>query len=287
MTAIDVEPIASVDRYAVMGHPIAHSRSPFVHAAFAKQTGERLRYDAICVEPGTFATAVAEFQAGGGRGLNVTLPFKEEAFALADAPSARAVEAGAANTLGFDDDAGRWADNTDGVGLIRDLEGNHGIDLAGSRVLLLGAGGAARAVVTSLLAARPQRLVIANRTHSRALEIARRFAHAGPLEAMALEALAGHRFDVLINATSASLQGQVPEIPSSALADRACCYDMMYAAAPTAFMQWSREAGAAAYVDGLGMLVEQAAESFFLWRGVRPDTAPVIDALRECLAGSR
>jgi len=266
-----------------MGHPIAHSRSPFVHATFATQTGEPIRYDAICVEPGTFAEAVAEFETSGGRGLNITLPFKEQAFALADAPSARVIEAGAANTLGFDADGHCWADNTDGVGLIRDLRDNHGVVLEGRRLLLVGAGGAARGVVTSLLDAEPQCLVIANRTHSRALEIASRFAGAGPISAVAPEAVAGQSFDVLINATSASLQNEVPGIPASAVARGACCYDMMYAAEPTAFMQWARKAGAGACVDGLGMLVEQAAESFYLWRGVRPRTAPVIAAVRERL----
>lgn len=276
-----------MDRYAVMGYPIAHSRSPFVHAAFADQTGERLDYQAICVEPGTFAEAVAEFQAGGGRGLNVTLPFKEEAFALADAPSERAVDAGAANTLGFEGDGRRWADNTDGVGLTRDLRDNHGVALDARRVLLVGAGGAARGVITALLAAGPQCLVIANRTHARAVELARRFADVGPVVATAFEAIGERDFDVLINATSASLHHQVPDIPLSAVANGACCYDMMYAAQPTVFMVWARAAGAGVCVDGLGMLVEQAAESFYLWRGVRPRTRPVIEALRRQLAQSR
>jgi shikimate dehydrogenase len=267
-----------------MGHPIAHSRSPFIHAAFAAQTGERLRYEAICVEPGTFAEAVAAFQDAGGRGLNVTLPFKEEAFAIADIASERARLAGAANTLCLDAAGRRQADNTDGIGLVRDLRDNHGIALQGLRVLLLGAGGAARGVVAPLLAAKPQSLAIANRTHGRAVELARRFQPIGPVSALALSAVEGRAFDLLINATSASLQDQVPDIPVSAVAKGGCCYDLMYAAEPTPFMRWARDSAGDCNVDGAGMLVEQAAEAFFLWRGVRPRTREVIKALREQLA---
>lgn len=270
-----------------MGHPISHSKSPFIHTAFARQTGERLRYEAIHVEPGTFAQAVAAFQEAGGRGLNVTLPFKEEAFALADAASDRATRAGAANTLCFDADGGRRADNTDGVGLVRDLCGNHGIAIGASRVLLLGAGGAARGVVAPLLEAEPRSLVIANRTHARAVELAGHFAAFGPVSALAMDALAGHAFDLLINATSASLQNEIPDIPATVVAAGACCYDMMYAAQATPFMRWGERAGAARSEDGAGMLVEQAAESFYLWRGVRPRTTEVIAALREQLTDPR
>jgi shikimate dehydrogenase len=269
-----------------MGHPISHSKSPFIHTAFAAQTGEALRYEAIHVEPGAFAEAVSTFQEAGGRGLNVTLPFKEEAFALADTASDRAARAGAANTLCFDADGGRRADNTDGVGLVRDLRDNHGISLAASRVLLIGAGGAARGVVAPLLEAEPGILVIANRTHTRAVELADRFDSLGPVSALALDALGGHAFDLLINATSASLQSQVPDIPAAVVAEGACCYDMMYSAQATPFMDWGRSAGAARCEDGAGMLVEQAAEAFYLWRGVRPRTAVVIAALRDQLTAS-
>ena len=272
-----------MDRYAVMGHPIAHSKSPFIHTAFAAQTGERLRYEAVCVEPGNFAEAVAAFQDADGRGLNVTLPFKEEAFAIADVASERATQAGAANTLCFDPAAKRRADNTDGIGLVRDLRDNLGIELVERRVLLLGAGGAARGVVAQLLAAEPQSLVIANRTHERAVDLAHRFRAIGPVSALALEAVEGREFDLLINATSASLQNQVPDIPASVVAKRGCCYDMMYSADPTPFMHWARDSAAGCSVDGTGMLVEQAAESFYLWRGVRPRTREVIAALREQL----
>jgi shikimate dehydrogenase len=273
-----------VDRYAVMGYPIAHSRSPFIHAAFAAQTGEQLSYEAICVEPGTFAEAVAEFRDSGGRGLNVTLPFKEEAFAIADVASDRATQAGAANTLRFDPAGKCEADNTDGAGLIRDLRDNHDIAIRGRRVLLLGAGGAARGVLAPLLAAKPRTLVIANRTHARAVELAERFHAVGPVSALALGALLGRKFDLVINATSASLQNQIPDISPTVVAKGGCCYDMMYAAEPTPFLRWARDSEAGCCADGTGMLVEQAAESFYLWRGVRPRTREVITALRARLS---
>lgn len=270
-----------------MGHPISHSKSPFIHGEFAAQTGEAIRYEAIGVEPGTFAEAVADFENAGGRGLNVTLPFKEEAFAIADEASPRATQAGAANTLCFESGGRRRADNTDGVGLVRDLEDNHGIALSRRRLLLLGAGGAARGVVAPLLAAKPRSLIIANRTHGRAVELADRFGGDGPVSALALDALEGHAFDVVINATSASLQDQVPDVPVSAVAEGGCCYDMMYAAEDTPFVRWARGSAARLCIDGAGMLVEQAAESFFLWRGVRPRTAEVIAALRALLAAGK
>jgi len=267
-----------------MGHPIAHSKSPFIHRLFAVQTGEQLRYEAICVEPGSFSQAVTAFQGGGGRGLNVTLPFKEEAFAIAESATERARQAGAANTLCFDASGQRHADNTDGVGLTRDLQVNHGIVLQDRRVLLLGAGGAARGVVAPLLAQSPRLLMIANRTHVRAVELAGRFTALGPVSALPLEALHGQTFDVLINATSASLHNTVPDIGADLVAKGGCCYDMMYAAKPTAFMRWARDSDAVCSVDGAGMLVEQAAEAFYVWRGVRPRTREVIAALRAQLA---
>jgi shikimate dehydrogenase len=270
-----------------MGHPIAHSKSPFIHTAFAAQTGESLVYEAICVEPGSFAEAVAAFQDAGGLGLNVTLPFKEEAFAIAEAASDRATQAGAANTLCFGAHGRRRADNTDGVGLTRDLQDNHGVTLQGRRLLLLGAGGAARGVIAPLLAAQPQLLVIANRTHARAMDLAQHFNAFGPVSALALGALQGREFDLVINATSASLHNQVPDVPTSVVANGGCCYDMMYAAEPTPFMAWARHTGADRSADGTGMLVEQAAEAFYLWRGVRPRTGAVISALRAQFAASR
>jgi shikimate dehydrogenase len=268
------------DLYGVMGYPVGHSKSPRIHAAFARQTGEDLEYRAIEVSPGALATAVAQFRAGGGRGLNVTLPYKGEAFALAAVRSARAERAGAANTLGFAADGRLWCDNTDGVGLVRDLTGNLGLGLAARRILLLGAGGAARGVLGPLLGQGPSELVIANRTVDRALELAAAFAREGPVRGCGFDDLSGARFDLVLNATSASLQGEVPPLPPDLLAPGAWCYDLMYADAPTAFVRWGRSHGAAGASDGLGMLVEQAAESFSLWRRVRPETRPVVAGLR-------
>ena len=271
------------DRYAVMGHPIAHSRSPWIHACFATATGEDLRYEAIHVQPGEFDAAVSVSRAAGGRGLNVTLPFKQEAWALADRRTPRAERAGAVNTLWFEGEH-IGGDNTDGVGLVRDIGVNLGWPLGGRRVLLLGAGGAARGVLEPLLAARPAEVVIANRTETRAHELAARFTTLGNLRGSAFAALDGG-FDLLVNATSASLQGEVPALPDGVLGADAACYDMMYAAGPTAFLRWAKAAGATRLTDGVGMLVEQAAESFARWRGVRPPTGAVIAGLRELLGG--
>ncbi len=269
------------DRYAVMGNPIAHSKSPRIHTLFAGQTGQSIRYDAILVEKGKFAAAVEAFQNRGGKGLNVTVPFKEEAWALIERRTPRAELAGAVNTILFHEDGGRSADNTDGVGLSRDLTDNHGVTITGRRLLILGAGGAARGVVGPLLEQCPQELVVANRTVARAEALAERFAPLGKVEPCGFEALAGRRFDLVINATAASLEGALPPLPDDLLAEGAVCYDMMYGREETIFQRWAREHGAARALDGLGMLVEQAAEAFYLWRGVRPDTAPVIAALRE------
>ena len=268
------------DRYAVIGNPIAHSKSPRIHAAFARQTGQDMEYRAIAVAPGHFPAAVAEFRAAGGRGLNVTLPFKEEAWALAAERSPRAERAGAANTLGFREDGRVWADNTDGAGLVRDLTANLGLALGARRLLLLGAGGAARGVLAPLLAQGPDTLVVANRTPARAEALAADFRDLGPVSACAFTALAGRRFDLVVNATSASLQGEVPPLPDGLFAPGGWGYDMMYGDGPTPFVRWSLAQGAVDARDGLGMLVEQAAESFFLWRGVRPETRPVIAGMR-------
>lgn len=269
-----------IDHYAVMGHPVGHSQSPFIHSRFAEQTGQSMRYTAIDVAPGEFPRAVALFRAGGGQGLNITLPHKEQAFDLCEERTPRAEQAGAVNTLWFDSSDGVHGDNTDGVGLIRDLCDNHGMSIAGRRVLLVGAGGAARGALGPLLDARPRRLVCANRTPKRAEALVRQFPTYDALEACAFPALEDQVFDLIINATSASLQREVPALPDTVLNAGGCCYDMMYGREPTAFVAWGRAHGAAKSVDGLGMLVEQAAESFFLWRGVRPATATVIAALR-------
>jgi shikimate dehydrogenase len=263
------------DRYAVIGHPVAHSRSPDIHAAFARQTGEDIEYVRLLAPLDAFAATVESFRAGGGRGANVTLPFKEEAFRLAAASSHRARSAGAVNTLRFDAD-GMHGDNTDGIGLVRDIRDRLGCLLAGARVLLLGAGGAARGVVLPILQEGPARFVIANRTKERALSLAAGFG--APVEGAGLEDVS-EPFDVVINATSASIAGEPVALPRGTYAEGALAYDMMYGRQDTPFMAAARNQGAHV-ADGLGMLVEQAAESFFVWRGVRPQTRPVLEKLR-------
>lgn len=271
------------DRYAVFGNPIGHSKSPFIHAAFARQTGQDLTYSAMLAPADDFAGALRAFVAAGGRGANVTLPFKEEAFRLATRLTARAQLAGAVNTLSFAAD-GMLGDNTDGCGLVRDLCVNLACPIQGRRVLLLGAGGAARGALDPLLAAAPAVLVIANRTPDKALALAAAAGEPGVVKGCAYPALAGQSFDLLINATSASLAGELPALPEGVFAPGSLAYDMMYragqAADNTPFLAFAREQGAARRADGLGMLVEQAAEAFFLWRGVRPESAPVMAQLR-------
>lgn len=263
------------DRYAVIGHPVAHSRSPWIHAEFARQTGQAIDYGRIEPPLDGFERAVDEFRAAGGRGANVTLPFKERAYAYCrGSVSERARAVGVVNTLRFEGTAVS-GDNTDGVGLLRDLTGNLGCVIEGRRVLLMGAGGAAQGVLPPLLAARPGRLVVANRTAARADVLARRY---GATAGGGFEALRGESFDLLVNATSAGLSGDAPPLAASAFAPGALAYDMVYGR-DTPFLALARAAGAATH-DGSGMLVEQAAESFFVWRGVRPDTAPVLAALR-------
>ena len=268
------------DQYAVMGNPIAHSKSPRIHALFAKQTAQRIVYTAIQVDHGGFRQAVGNFQASGGKGLNVTVPFKREAWELVNERSARAQCAGAVNTIVFRDDGTLFGDNTDGVGLIRDIRENSGVTIAGKRVLILGAGGAVRGVLGPLLEEQPALLVIANRTADRATGLAQEFAPLGPVSGGSFDALPGRQFDLLINGTAASLHGDLPPLPDELLAPGAFCYDLMYSAQPTAFMRWAQHQGAAKVLDGLGMLVEQAAEAFFVWRGVRPHAALVIAQLR-------
>ena len=271
------------DAYAVMGNPIAHSKSPQIHRAFAQQTGQRIVYSAIQVDPGGFAQAVGNFFANGGKGLNVTVPFKREAWQLANELGEEARQAGAVNTLLLNAEGGLVGRNTDGIGLVRDLLQNHHAAINNKRVLLVGAGGAARGVMQPLLAETPSRLVIANRTVERAHELAADFSALGEVSGSGFDDLAGQSFDLIINATAASLQGELPPLPQDCCADDAWCYDMMYAAKATPFMLWAQQHGAGHAVDGLGMLVEQAAESFYLWRGVRPQTAPVIQSVRESL----
>ncbi|HEY3731304.1 MAG TPA: shikimate dehydrogenase [Steroidobacteraceae bacterium] len=266
------------DRYAVIGHPIAHSRSPQIHALFARQTAQNMSYGAIDIAPSNLAARVHEFFTAGGRGLNVTVPHKQAVMPLAARLGERARVAGAANTL-VAGAAGLLADNTDGAGLVRDLSHNLGIALRSRRVLLLGAGGAARGVLAPLLELQPRELVIANRSAERAEALAVAFAARGPVRGLGLTQLDSVPFDLIVNATAASLRGELPAVPAEVIGAETICYDLVYADRDTRFVQWAREHDAAQTHMGLGMLVEQAAESFFLWRGVRPDTAPVLAAL--------
>lgn len=266
-----------VKRYAVMGNPIAHSRSPQIHAAFAAQTGIRLTYERILVDLGGFAQAVGNFRAAGGDGLNVTVPFKQDAFRLAERLSARAQRAGAVNTLVFGAD-GVLGDNTDGAGLVHDLTHNLACEIHARSVLLLGAGGAARGVLGPLLDAAPQRLWVANRTLDKAADLVGAFG-AASLRAVPFAATAGEAFDIVINATAASLAHAAPPLPAGCFAAEGLAYDMMYGE-DTPFMQLARAQGVRRVYDGLGMLVEQAAEAFLLWHGVRPATAEIRAALR-------
>ncbi|WP_349648094.1 shikimate dehydrogenase [Candidatus Parabeggiatoa sp. HSG14] len=274
-----------MDHYAVIGNPIAHSKSPAIHAAFAQQTGQAMQYDAflVGVQEGEFVKAVQSFQAYGGKGLNITVPFKQAAWTLANQRSERAERAGAINTLCFDDKKQCIGENTDGIGLVHDLIQNNGCQIERKSVLILGAGGAVRGVLEPLLDTMPKQCVIANRTLSKAETLAELFADFGNITISTYEALQAQSYDLIINATSASLQGELPPLPNGLLTKGGWCYDMMYASTATPFMQWAKNQGAAHILDGLGMLVEQAAESFYLWRNVRPNTAPVIQQIREYL----
>lgn len=264
------------DQYAVIGNPIAHSKSPLIHAAFAEQTNQDIRYEPILVQLDAFAATVRDLIAKGYKGVNVTVPFKFEAYELANECSERALSAGAANTLIF---VGHHikADNTDGAGLVRDLEHNLNFPLSGKRVLLLGAGGAAEGVLQPILCANPELIVIANRSADKAVAMAAKAAKDN-VRGCAFSDLAGQQFDLLINATSAGLSDNALPIPDSVFAEGCLAYDMMYGR-ETPFMAQARANGACV-ADGLGMLVEQAAEAFYLWRGIRPQTQPVMDMLR-------
>ncbi len=274
------------DRYAVFGNPIKHSKSPLIHAAFAEQCGQQMQYRAVLVEPGEFSRAARSFFEGGGAGLNVTVPFKEDAFAFADRLSDRARRAGAVNVLSRTGAGRIEGDNTDGVGLLRDLVANLGWIVQGLRVLVLGAGGAVRGVLEPLLRERPRELLVVNRTAARAERLAVEFGDLGPVEGGGYDLLGERRFDLVINGTSAGLGGEMPPLPGSLLTERSCCYDMLYGVEPTPFMRWAAHHAAWAVADGLGMLVEQAAESFFIWRHIRPETRPVIQQLRQLLSAA-
>lgn len=270
------------DLYAVVGNPISHSKSPRIHSLFASETGEPVEYTAIQAPLDDFAGTVKQFFERGGKGLNVTVPFKEEAWKLADRRTERAENAGAANTLYLDDDGVLTADNTDGCGIVRDLVSNQGVPLKGARILVLGAGGAVRGVLGPILAEHPASITIANRTVAKAEALVELFtpvAGETRLSACGFEQ-PNEPFDVIINGTSASLQGDLPPLSSKVIAQGTVIYDMMYSLQTTTFNQWALEQGAQIVHDGLGMLVEQAAESFRIWRGISPATRTVIEELR-------
>lgn len=271
------------DRYCVLGNPIAHSKSPAIHASFALSAGQDMRYEALLAPLDGFAATVRDFVAVGGRGANVTVPFKEEAFRLCDRLSLRAERAGAVNTLVFANDE-IFGDNTDGAGLVRDICSNLGFDITAKRILLLGAGGAARGVILPLLAAKPASLFIANRSAEKAEALVSAFAENLTVDGGKFEKISGKCFDLIINATSASLSGASLPLPSGIFAPGSLAYDMMYGKGETPFLRQARESGAARCADGLGMLIEQAAAAFELWRGVRPETQPVLADLRAQLA---
>lgn len=274
------------DRYAVVGNPVAHSVSPQIHAEFARQTGQDLDYVRLLAPLDGFKTIVANFRDAGGKGVNVTLPFKLEAWKFVASHAGHALDAGAVNTIDFRNGT-PVGYNTDGAGLIRDLEQNLGFALAGKSVLLMGAGGAAQGVLFPLIDRAPARLVVANRTAAKAEQLVRtcleRKGPPGTLQSCSYPKLAGATFDLVINATSASLSGEVPPLPAGLFAPESLAYDMMYGRDPTPFMKFARTHGAARVADGLGMLVEQAAESFYIWRNIRPQTAPVIAMLKSAI----
>ena len=277
--------MAAPDRYVVFGNPVEHSKSPTIHTAFAEQIGERIVYEKFMSPLGGFSKVVADFFASGGRGANVTVPFKIEAHNLSSIRSSRVRYAGAANTLTFTNGT-IAADNTDGVGLIRDIRRNLDFKLKGKTILLVGAGGATRGVLVPILEECPSHIKIINRTESKARDLVASLGDRGRSEGVGLSSgglsdLSGSAFDLVVNATSTSLDGEDFPVSSDILQPGALAYDMMYGKSDTAFFRWAEKAQADTVSDGLGMLVEQAAESFFIWRGKRPDTGPVIDLLRK------
>ena len=268
--------MTTIDRYGVMGYPVSHSRSPVIHRLFALQTNQNIQYELLQVAPDKLETAVRQFQRTGGKGLNITVPHKGEVAKLCDQLSERASTAGAVNTLSFRQGE-IHGENTDGIGLLRDLAINLGITLEGANILILGAGGATRGIVGPLLEMQPSSLRIANRTLDKAQALADHFSRSGPVSACRFNVVpVTEKYDLMINATSAGLQGEAPPYPAAAISADTFCYDLSYGLKPTPFSIWARENGAENSVMGWGMLVEQAAESFHMWRGVRPDTAPVL-----------
>jgi shikimate dehydrogenase len=270
----------TIDRYGVMGYPVSHSRSPVIHRLFALQTQQRLQYELLQVSPEKLETAIRQFQRTGGKGLNITVPHKSEVVRLVDQISERAATAGAVNTLTFKGGEVH-GDNTDGIGLLRDLAVNLGVTIEDANILILGAGGATRGIVGPLLEMQPASLKIANRSLGKAQILADHFSRSGPVTACRFNVVPVSKpYDLIINATSAGLKGEAPPYPSAAISENTFCYDLSYGLKPTPFSTWAREAGAVQSVMGWGMLVEQAAESFNIWRGVRPETGPVLKQMK-------
>jgi shikimate dehydrogenase len=270
-----------IDQYGVVGHPVAHSWSPFIHGLFARETGQAISYRLYDFTPEEFKARVREFFRLGGRGLNITLPHKIAAVEMTSELTPRAAHSGAVNTLAMQKDGTILGDNTDGAGLVRDLCDNLGLVIIRRRILIVGAGGATRGVIAPLLALEPAELIIANRTPDRARDLAAAFAKLGPVQGMSISDVNGGPYDLVINATSASLSGDVPPMSNTVVGPETVCYDMAYGKNETPFLQWSQRRGCARAVQGWGMLVEQAAESFRVWRGLKPGTATVLAALKE------
>ncbi len=271
----------SIANYAVFGNPVKHSKSPLIHSLFAKQTGISLIYQAIEVPLTGFNEYVNLFSAQGGLGLNITVPFKEEACAICTTLTDRAALCGSVNTIRFDEQLNIYGETTDGQGFINDLTVNHDINIEGKSVLILGAGGSVKALLEPLCSQKPERIIIANRTISKAEALAAKFSNLGQITAVPYSNLSDLSFDLIINGTSLSLKGKLPDIPASLIKTDTCCYDLMYSDVATVFMQWASGHGASTVMDGLGMLVEQAAESFLFWHGVKPETSFVINAIRQ------
>jgi shikimate dehydrogenase len=269
------------DRYAVFGNPISHSKSPVLQMAFAQQTQQDILYTAECVE--NFSESAKQFFSEGGKGLNITVPFKEEAFQFADSLTDRAQRAGAVNTFYLNKNNQIVGDTTDGIGMVSDIKNNLGWSIQNKRILLLGAGGAVRGVIEPLINESPQSITIANRTVEKAEKLAKNFGDLFSVKACSFAELDGDYFDLIINGTSASLSGELPPLPSNTVDQHSCCYDMMYGKKETLFLQWAKSQAVDNISDGLGMLVCQGAESFSLWRGVKPETQSVINILREQL----
>ena len=269
------------DRYAVVGNPVAHSLSPQIHDSFAEQMQQQMSYEAIELAIDDFPVEILELQRQGLKGLNVTVPFKQQAWKICSHRSPRAEQAGAVNTLSFMDNGDICGDNTDGTGLTRDLQDNHQVFIQNRKILILGAGGAVRGVLAPLLALEPESILIANRTLNKAEKLAAEFSATGTISTCAYDDLGAEKFDLVINATAAGLSNQVPPVNEEVIGNSTICYDLMYQLeGPTAFVAWARNQCAAGAIDGLGMLVEQAAESFYIWRGVRVNTTEVINNLR-------